>query len=276
MKNYYKILQIDVSAEKEVIEAAYRRLLKKYHPDVASTDETVFGDTNAKVRDIIEAYEILSDEEKRCEYDNAYHNYLLKLKQKKLDDTNGNTICKTILIKCSISNRMYKMHIVKNLDWTGPYIVKGFELTTEESTAFVEGKIPWYLQNAIDGVIREFSQYSRAIIKREDIDKDDVGLGDIDWAGVNCPDCEKQIQIRPGVFSSFSICPKCRRVKCMGNAMKGVAGYYTNCPWCGKRSLIITAIKTGSKDGLRIAGIFDEKKTRSIPRLPGIHLFEKK
>ena len=32
-KNYYKILQIDPSAEPEVVQAAYRRLAQKYHPD---------------------------------------------------------------------------------------------------------------------------------------------------------------------------------------------------------------------------------------------------
>jgi DnaJ-class molecular chaperone len=37
-KDYYKILQVDPSAEQEVIEAAYRRLARMYHPDISLPD----------------------------------------------------------------------------------------------------------------------------------------------------------------------------------------------------------------------------------------------
>ncbi|HSD83576.1 MAG TPA: DnaJ domain-containing protein, partial [Anaerolineae bacterium] len=39
MKNYYQILQVVPQAEPEVIEAAYRRLMRKYHPDVLALGE---------------------------------------------------------------------------------------------------------------------------------------------------------------------------------------------------------------------------------------------
>jgi len=63
-KDYYKILQVDPSAEAEVIAAAYKRLALKYHPDTNK-------DRNATLRmqEINEAYEVLHDPIKRAEYD---------------------------------------------------------------------------------------------------------------------------------------------------------------------------------------------------------------
>lgn len=62
--DYYKILQVDPEAEGEVIAAAYRRLAKMYHPDVnpGATAQT-------RMREINNAYAVLSDSAKRAEYD---------------------------------------------------------------------------------------------------------------------------------------------------------------------------------------------------------------
>lgn len=64
--NYYEILEIKESASTEVIKAAYKALAKKYHPDSRSENNYDYQKTMA---DINEAYEILSDEKKRREYD---------------------------------------------------------------------------------------------------------------------------------------------------------------------------------------------------------------
>lgn len=50
MKNYYQILEIQAGAPKEVIKAAYRALVKKYHPDNYSGDINV---ANEKLRELI-------------------------------------------------------------------------------------------------------------------------------------------------------------------------------------------------------------------------------
>ena len=64
MRNYYDILQVSPDAEQEVIQAAYRRLARKYHPDVNS------GPGAAKrMREMNEAFEVLGDPRKRAEYD---------------------------------------------------------------------------------------------------------------------------------------------------------------------------------------------------------------
>jgi len=61
---YYQILQVDVAADPEVIEAAFRRLAMKYHPDRSSDP-----DAAEKMRKLLEAKEVLSDPAKRLAYD---------------------------------------------------------------------------------------------------------------------------------------------------------------------------------------------------------------
>ena len=67
MKNYYDELEISKKASKEVIEKVYKVLAKKYHPD--TTNEIDKQAAEEKFKIISEAYEILSDEEKRKKYD---------------------------------------------------------------------------------------------------------------------------------------------------------------------------------------------------------------
>ena len=56
LNDHYKTLNIKPTADKQEIKAAYRRLVRKYHPDV-STDENA----EDKIKKINEAYEILSN-----------------------------------------------------------------------------------------------------------------------------------------------------------------------------------------------------------------------
>lgn len=66
LPDYYEILQVHPRAEPEVIEAAYRRLARLYHPDVSRRP-----DAGERMRQINLAYEVLSDPQKRRAYDAA-------------------------------------------------------------------------------------------------------------------------------------------------------------------------------------------------------------
>src|ERR1700723_3004357 len=62
MKDYYSILGIQKNASEEEVKKAYRTLAHKHHPDKAGGDEKKFKEIN-------EAYQVLSDKNKRAQYD---------------------------------------------------------------------------------------------------------------------------------------------------------------------------------------------------------------
>ena len=64
-KDYYKILGLPKTATEKEIKAAYRSLARKYHPDVNSGDKGA----EEKFKDVGEAYDVLSDADKRSKYD---------------------------------------------------------------------------------------------------------------------------------------------------------------------------------------------------------------
>ena len=66
-KNYYEILEVNKNASPEIIDKAYKTLAKKYHPDLQSEENKKQGEEIFK--QINEAYEVLSNEEKRKQYD---------------------------------------------------------------------------------------------------------------------------------------------------------------------------------------------------------------
>ena len=63
-KDYYKVLGVATDADLKTIKTAYRKLARKYHPDVS--DE---HDAEKRFKEVAEAYEVLSDETKRAEYE---------------------------------------------------------------------------------------------------------------------------------------------------------------------------------------------------------------
>ncbi len=79
MNNYYEILEVSQNASKEVIEKAYKVLAKKYHPDLQEQNEKQKAEQKMKL--INEAYEILSNDEKRKQYDIELQDEIQRKKQ---------------------------------------------------------------------------------------------------------------------------------------------------------------------------------------------------
>jgi molecular chaperone DnaJ len=69
-KDYYEVLGVARDASPEEIKRAFRRLAKRYHPDTYEGDK---GEAERRFREISEAYEVLSDQEKRAQYDRFGH-----------------------------------------------------------------------------------------------------------------------------------------------------------------------------------------------------------
>src|SRR5436190_24234709 len=63
-RDYYEVLGVARTAEKTEIKTAFRKLAREYHPDVSKHD-----DAEASFKEINEAYEVLSDDDKRARYD---------------------------------------------------------------------------------------------------------------------------------------------------------------------------------------------------------------
>ena len=68
-RDYYEVLGVDRGADEATIKKAYRQLAKKYHPDANPGDK----EAEAKFKEASEAYAVLSDSEKRRQYDQFGH-----------------------------------------------------------------------------------------------------------------------------------------------------------------------------------------------------------
>lgn len=68
-RDYYEVLGVNKDATEEEIKKAYRKLARKYHPDVNKDDPQA----EEKFKEVTEAYEVLSDQQKRANYDRFGH-----------------------------------------------------------------------------------------------------------------------------------------------------------------------------------------------------------
>jgi len=69
-RDYYAVLGVDRGAAKDEIRRAYRRLAKKYHPDLNKENQK---ESEEAFKEVSEAYEVLSDPQKRANYDRFGH-----------------------------------------------------------------------------------------------------------------------------------------------------------------------------------------------------------
>lgn len=149
-KNYYEILGVTRKSSKEEIKLAYRKLAKKYHPDATHDDGT---STEEIFKDVNEAYDILTNDEKRRKYDRQVNRlgygfvpndnplsnirYEIKSGAGVLSD-----IFTTILgFKKDDDTHFSETESAKNMPEKGKDINSNLEITLEEGLLGVEKKI---------------------------------------------------------------------------------------------------------------------------------------
>lgn len=86
MKKYYDILEVNKRASAEVIDKAYKVLVRKYHPDLYSSEEKKYNER--KLKELNEAYRVLSDDFLREQYDKELEIYERQEKETEVEKNN--------------------------------------------------------------------------------------------------------------------------------------------------------------------------------------------
>ncbi len=85
MKNYYEILEVNRKASKEIIDKAYKVLIKKYHPDLFEGEKQQYAEK--KTKELNEAYNVLSNQFLKEQYDVELEKQEERQKIKKQSET---------------------------------------------------------------------------------------------------------------------------------------------------------------------------------------------
>jgi DnaJ-class molecular chaperone len=282
IKPYYKILQVDPQAEQEVIDAAYRRLMLKYHPDVLSPEERNSEEVLKRVQDLNEAYEVLGDWQKRQAYDLDYLNYDRQARAFKIPSNETSPLSvelesRIYLVKCSKTKRTFKMFLGRRKGWGGPFVVMGFE-ALESQPEEEQKKNGKRLSSVLKEVFLGKHSSPQTPIKEMLPTPDEINqnlfdtantlsMGEIEWAGHKCPDCAGESINPNGTIGTWSRCGTCHRLKCAGNAKKRIDGYYSTCHWCGATNKTTRSVSTGSKEQAILRGKYSETSKQDLPKL---------
>ena len=118
MKNYHEILEVDKNASEEIIEKAYKTLAKKYHPDLQNN-----SNNQNKMQQINEAYEILSNDFKRREYDEKLQRQSVSVEEYNKIIQENNRL-KQDLKKVTSTNNISNLNQIDSLQFARRYYSK--------------------------------------------------------------------------------------------------------------------------------------------------------
>ena len=103
--DYYEVLQVSDTAEPETINRVYRIFAQRYHPDNQETGN------EARFREITEAYHILSNPEKRAQYDATSQKRRKARRQRTTSNSSKPyvSLCSSVYTRSGVSNRRLRV-----------------------------------------------------------------------------------------------------------------------------------------------------------------------
>jgi len=252
LPDYYRILQVHPEAEPDVIEAAYRRLVRKYHPDVLTEKQRNDPAIQRKAQEINEAYDILSDPDKRQAYDRAQgpHKPEAPPQAQLPAHPNPQVEKRFLLIRCAISKKTFRAMLARQFGSSESFRVVGFEPFIEparpSTTRAIEvfKKKGGWLEKLWGGAQPappaqpEPKFPSEAELTQLFDGSKTLEFSQINWAGLRCPDCNG-IHYNPnGDSTTWFICGRCAKIACAGGMHTTPQGSTTRCPACGSKIVI--------------------------------------
>lgn len=280
LPDYYVILQVHPSAEPEIIEAAYRRLMRKYHPDVLSPELRAAPELLSRVRAINIAYDVLSDPNQREAYDAAVN--------RSLQDTNHEVDpdieTRIQLVCCARTKQRFQMLLGRRKESGKIFQVLGFELVDPLAPALpsplqeVGLPMPGKHANMLDRLLAKLTKSkqenlntgvpsprfpSSTDIKHFFNENLSLNFADIDFLGWKCPACDGEFTYPEGIISSWCRCSACARIYCAGDVHSTKLGIFTRCPWCGRRARITEHIRPGDEVDMPVKGGIERSSTES-------------
>lgn len=239
-RDYYEVLGVEKNAGADDIKRAYRRLAIKYHPDKNPGDK----DAEAKFKECAEAYEVLSDPEKRARYDQYGHAGLQGAGVHDFSRMNVEDIFGALNLE----------------DILGDFFGGAFGGRSRRTTTAKGPRRGYDLETVVELTLDDVAKGVEKSIEftRQDVCEECVGSGAAKGSSpTKCPACGGSGQVAQaglgGFFQMVSTCPQCR------GAGKTVTNPCKKCRGTGrvpKKRLVTVKIPAGVHEGqsVRIAG----------------------
>jgi curved DNA-binding protein CbpA len=272
--DYYRILQVHPQAEQEVIEGAYRRLMRKYHPDSVNPGQRDNPEIQRRVREINEAYAILGDPAKRRQYDKDIgvksdvpmpvdDSAIVPFSEKTIESRVEKLIYEA---KCAKTKRRFQMLLARRKNSGGLFRIIGYQNIPESGEAASKSRIGFPTEGELEAMFERSPELT---------------MDDIDWGDSSCPDCQARFVVSSSRSWRWFKCGNCSHLFCAGDFHKSLMGFIVGkCPWCGAiinfdpakpRQKAVSTIRGGSKlDQLELGSGSQNPK---LPEAKGGKLF---
>ena len=238
-RDYYEVLGVDKSASADDIKRAYRRLAIKFHPDKNPGDK----DAESKFKECAEAYEVLSDTEKRARYDQYGHSGLQGSGVHDFSRMNVEDIFGALNLEDIFGDLFGGGHGGRSRRASARGARRGYDLETVVELTL----------NDVETGVEKSIEFTR-----QDYCEECSGSGAAKGSSpTKCPTCGGSGQVAQaglgGFFQMVSTCPKCK-----GSGMV-ISSPCKNCRGSGrisKKRLVNVKIPAGVHEGqsVRIPG----------------------